>query len=167
MKSFKEWARERYTIVHGLHPHDLITIISAYLAEAGVGLVDLERGPGATGHTLRTMPSSIRSIEDVEAARERGRQAREDVSKAPEPEVTEEMRDRGAVYVRSHADGRICAERTYRAMRALEPKRPVEISEEMVERALAVFFSLPTTRDFFNSDMRAALQAALNGEETR
>ena len=85
--------------------------------------------------------------------------------KTPEPEVTEEMMEAGGKILDRRFGGSMSFNRrardAYRAMRKLEPKRPVEISEAMVSRAAKAFKDGPPN---WLESMRAALQAALNGE---
>jgi len=99
--------------------------------------------------------------------------------KTPEPEVTEEWvwitdemvraaKDRWAdlIYRNVNSNAVIIRE-LYKTMRALEPKRPVEITREMEKRALYAWQKAgggPCLPAWEHNRLRAALQAALEGE---
>lgn len=89
-------------------------------------------------------------------------------AKISEPEVTEEMGAAGRAVIAdfSHAIATGCdytrvARQVYRAMKVLEPKRPVGFTEGMVERALAAWHTSAKGPCGAYGHMRAALRAAL------
>lgn len=91
-------------------------------------------------------------------------------SKPSDVEVTEAMKDAGMeVWANTHPlyNMRAVMGTVYVAMRALEPERPVEITEAMIERAITAGQGGDSWRSWasakpYRDGMRRALEAALS-----